>query len=170
MAEEWRKRAAKVSPSLVVADDRVTATRLSEMLRGLGPVGEMHWSGDVAEAWRYMEVTHPVLLFVEQAGRNVDGLALTRRLRHSMLSIRKAPVVMISDEKTVGAMRAAQSAGAHEFLVRPFSASDLDRRLEAVCTPRTWIEAQSYTGPDRRRFNSAAGGPERRKKPGAAGG
>ena len=157
-----------MSPILVVADDRITATRLAEMMRGLGPVGDIEWAGSVAEAWRHLEVKHPQLLFVEQAGRNIDGLVLTQRLRRSSLAARKTPVVMISEEKTVASMRAAQNAGAHEFLVRPFSAADLDRRLEAICAPRTWIEALAYVGPDRRRFNSAAGGPERRNRPKAA--
>jgi DNA-binding response OmpR family regulator len=165
VAEAWRKAAGRVSPILVVADDRITASRISEMMRGLGPVGDVQWSGGAAEAWRYLEAMHPQLLFIEQAGRNVDGLALTQRLRLSSLAVRETPVVMISEEKTVAAMRAAQNAGADEFLIRPFSAADLDRRLEAICAPRTWVEGQTYVGPDRRRFNAAAAGPERRRRP-----
>lgn len=160
---EWAKRATKVDPILVVAAERGIATRLTEMLRGLGPVPQVMWSGNEGEAWRFMEAMHPKLIFMEQQNRDIDGLALVTRLRHSPFPGRQAPVIMISDEATVGSMRAAQSAGAHEFLIRPFSAIDLSRRLEAVCTvPRDWIEAKAYIGPDRRRFNSAAKGPERR--------
>lgn len=166
---EWAKRAAKFDPLLVVAAERGVATRLAEVLRGLGPVPEVIWSGAEAEAWRYMEAVHPKLIFVEQQGRDIDGLALVGRLRRSPFACRQAPVVMMSDEATVGAMRAAQHAGAHEFLIRPFSLVDLARRLEAICTvPRDWIEAKAYVGPDRRRFNSAAKGPERRGRSKAA--
>lgn len=165
MAGEWRKRAARVTPILVVSADRITATRLGEMLRGLGPTGDIQWSGDIAEAWRRIEVTNPQLMFVEQSSPAVDGLALVKRLRRSLLACRKIPVIMISDEATVGSMRAAQNAGAHEFLVRPFSSAYLSKRLEVICeAPRPWIEVAAYVGPDRRRFNSAGGGPERRTK------
>ena len=160
---EWAKRATKFDPILVVSAERGVAIRLTEMLRGLGPAPEVIWSGNEGEAWRYMEAVHPKLIFIEQHGREIDGLALVSKLRRSPFAGRQAPVVMMSDEATVGAMRAAQSAGAHEFLIRPFSAVDLSKRLEAICTvPRDWIEGRAYVGPNRRRFNSAAKGPERR--------
>jgi DNA-binding response OmpR family regulator len=153
------------APILVISTERRTAAGLAEVMRGLGPVGEILWAGANADGWRLIEVYHPKLVFIEQAGRDIDGLALTKQLRHSPLPNRQAPVILISDEATIGAMRAAQNAGAHEFLIRPFSALDLSRRLEAVCgSARLWIEASAYIGPDRRRFNSAAKGPERRTK------
>ena len=160
---EWSKRASKFDPILVVAAQRGTAISLTEMLRGLGPVPEVVWAGTAGDAWRVMEAMHPKLIFMEQAAREFDGLELTQKLRRSPYASRRSAVVMICDEATVLSMRAAQNAGAHEFLLRPFSAVDLGRRLEAICVvPRTWIEAQMYVGPDRRRFNSAAKGPERR--------
>jgi DNA-binding response OmpR family regulator len=165
-AIEWRKKATKFAPILVVSAERGVAQRLAEMMRGLGPVPEVIWSGAEGEAWRHVEATHPKLVFVEQPGFEIDGLALVRRLRRSDAPCRQAPVIMMSDEATIGAMRAAQAVGAHEFLIRPFSAHDLAKRLEAVAgTPRNWIEGRVYVGPDRRRFNSAAKGPERRGRP-----
>ena len=162
---EWPKKASRFDPILVVASQRGVAASLAEMLRGLGPVPEVLWAGTTADAWRHMEALHPKLIFVEQVGRDFDGLALVQKLRRSPFASRRSAVVMICDEATVLSMRAAQNAGAHEFLLRPFSAVDLGRRLEAICVvPRNWIEAETYVGPDRRRFNSAAGGPERRKR------
>lgn len=161
----WSKLATKFEPILVVSAQRGVATSLAEMMRGLGPVPEVLWAGTTADAWRYMEAAHPKLIIMEQVGRDFDGLELTQKLRRSPYSSRRSAVIMISDEATVAAMRAAQNAGAHEFLVRPFAAIDLARRLEAICVvPRNWIEAQMYVGPDRRRFNSAAKGPERRQR------
>ena len=53
----------------------------------------------------------------------------------------------------------------HEFLRKPFTIRDLSRRIEAVMlNRRDWIEAVSYVGPDRRRFNSGDyKGPRKRK-------
>jgi DNA-binding response OmpR family regulator len=163
---EWTRTANQFAPILVVSAERGVAQRLAEMMRGLGPVAEVIWAGGVAEAWRVLENDQPKLIFLEQPGHEMDALGLVRRLRLSDLPCRQAAVVMMSDEATVGAMRAAQAAGAHEFLIRPFSAVDLAKRLEAIAAiSRDWIEGKAYAGPDRRRFNSAAKGPERRGRP-----
>lgn len=160
---EWSRKAGQFAPILVVSAERGVAQRLAEMIRGLGPAAEVIWAGGIEDAWRQLEHAQPKMLFVEQPGHEMDALGLVRRLRLSDLPSRQAAVVMMSDEATVGAMRAAQAAGAHEFLIRPFSAVDLAKRLEAVAAvPRNWIEGRAYVGPDRRRFNSAAKGPERR--------
>jgi len=166
---EWSKKANQFGPILIVTAERGMAQRLTEMMRGLGPVPDTLWAGSEAEALHMMELSQPKLVFIEQPGRAVDGLALVKRMRQSAFACRQAPVVMISDDATVGAMRAAQSVGAHEFVVRPFSALDLAKRLEVLCViQRDWIESEVYVGPDRRRFNSAAKGPERRGRAKAA--
>ena len=46
----------------------------------------------------------------------------------------------------------ARDTGATEFLVKPFSANDLARRIAYVINkPRDFIETSDYFGPDRRR-------------------
>jgi len=159
----WPKAALQFDPIQVVTSERGTAAGIAQLLRGFGPAPNLIWSGDEKEAWRVMETGHPKLIFMEQAGRVIDGLAMVKRLRRSAFASRRSPVIMLSNESTVAALRAAQAVGASEFLVRPFSALDLGRRLEAICTvARDWIETEVYVGPDRRRFNSAAKGPDRR--------
>jgi DNA-binding response OmpR family regulator len=159
----WHKKALEFAPVLIVSSDRATANWISEVLRGFGPVPEMMWAGNADQAWRVLESAAAKLMFLERRGRMVDGLGLTRQLRRSSLACRQVPVIMLSDEATVGALRDAQSAGASEFLVRPFSSLDLGRRLDAICAGhRLWIETETYIGPDRRRFNSAIKGPDRR--------
>jgi hypothetical protein len=64
---------------------------------------------------------------------------------------------MVFTEVMGAQLLGARDAGVHEFLRRPISLGDLERRLDAVSgRPRDWIEAVNYVGPDRRRFNSAA--------------
>ena len=97
----------------------------------------------------------PQLILVELAGPAFDGLEFTRRLRRHGGAVRQVPVIMITAEATAGSIVAARNAGVHEFLRKPYTAGDLFRRVEnVVLKPRPWIEAQSYIGPDRRRFNS----------------
>jgi len=107
-------------------------------------------------------------VFVERGMATPDGLQFVRDLRRSNLAAKAAPVIVLSDERTVAALREAQNAGVHEFLVRPFSAAHLIRRLDAICgDQRLWIDTSSYVGPERRRFNSADApkASERRRAP-----
>ncbi len=49
-------------------------------------------------------------------------------------------------------MQEARDAGVTEFLVKPFTAHDLARRIAHVINkPRDFIETQDFFGPDRRR-------------------
>jgi DNA-binding response OmpR family regulator len=105
-------------------------------------------------------------MLVGQVSPPFDGPAFVKALRRSGLPCRDAPVIMMSREPTLAAMREAQNAGAHEFLIRPFSAYQLAKRLQAIAAPRPWVETAAYVGPDRRRFNSAAmPGLDRRRRP-----
>jgi hypothetical protein len=77
---------------------------------------------------------------------------------------------MVFTEVKAAQLLGARDSGVHEFLRRPVSLGDLERRLDAVSgRPRDWIEAVNYVGPDRRRFNSAAdfNGPNKRRTDGS---
>jgi CheY-like chemotaxis protein len=83
---------------------------------------------------------------------------------------RDAPIIMCTAEATAEAIFGARDAGVHEFMRKPFTIGDLERRLEAVTLkPRDWVEAVQYVGPDRRRFNSAEYKGPRKRKADAAG-
>ena len=93
------------------------------------------------------------------------GLTLTRLLRMSPHSPnRYVPIIIISGQKTVPAIRACINAGAHEVVGLPLSASILARRIAyAVFVGRPFVELDSYFGPCRRRYlDPAFNGPERR--------
>jgi CheY-like chemotaxis protein len=107
----------------------------------------------------------PQVIFTEVEGPEIDGVAFTRGLRHSGLSARKTPVVVTATQPREGVIKAARDAGAHEFLVKPFTAGHLLKRVANVTLkPRLWIEARHYVGPDRRRFCASefTGAPKRR--------
>jgi response regulator RpfG family c-di-GMP phosphodiesterase len=112
----------------------------------------------------------PQLVFVEAAGPSLDGMAFTRSYRRCDHDCREAPIIMIFTDASGAQILAARDVGVHEFMRRPITMGDLQKRLEAVSgRPRDWIEAVGYVGPDRRRFNSADfKGPKKRRTDGAA--
>jgi CheY-like chemotaxis protein len=158
----WTEDVVRLQPVLVVTQHRADFALITEQLRGFASTIVTLWAQTNGAAITLAATKSPKLLFVEQTAP-VDGLTFVRALRRSDLPCRDAPAIMLATQPTLKDMRDAQNAGAHELLVRPFSAYQLAKRLEAVAAPRTWIETATYIGPDRRRFNSAALlGPDRR--------
>lgn len=163
MGAHWTEEVGRLQPVLIVTPHRVDVNLVTEQMRGFATAVVTHWAQTAEAALAMAKFQSPRLLFVDQATQPFDGLAFVRALRRSGLPCREAPVIMLATQPTLRDMRDAQNAGAHELLVRPFSAQHLGKRLEVVVSPRPWIETAAYVGPDRRRFNSAALlGPDRR--------
>jgi CheY-like chemotaxis protein len=156
---------SRLQPVLVVTRFRADAQLITEQMRAFSATVVTHWAATGEAALAKAAAHTPRLVFVEHPVEGSAGLAFVRKLRRSDLGCREAPVIVLTSQPTLGAMREAQNAGAHEFLVRPFNALQFAKRLEVVIAPRPWIETAVYVGPDRRRFNSAGGlaGPDRRR-------
>ncbi len=155
---------------LVIDANAASAKMLAELLRSLIPNCQVFGAHTEERALRMVQTADPQIIFVEYKSGELDGLAFTRFLRRSELAVREAPVVVVTAEATAAAITGARDAGVHEFLRRPYNMGDLKKRLDAiVLRPRDWIEAVSYVGPDRRRFNSADyKGPRKRRTEGAS--
>ena len=99
----------------------------------------------------------------------MDGIELTRMIRRHQLSPnRMVPIILITGYSAWPRVEEARDAGVTEFLVKPFTAHDLARRVAHVINkPRDFIETQDFFGPDRRRRNptdSGYNGPQRREE------
>jgi CheY-like chemotaxis protein len=83
----------------------------------------------------------------------MDGLEFTRELRNPDTSPKPSlPIIMMTGHADQARVILARDAGVNEFLVKPVTAKGvLDRLSAAVFKPRTFVRAQTYTGPDRRR-------------------
>jgi DNA-binding response OmpR family regulator len=149
---------------LVVDPHAATARLLADLLRN-GSLCQVNWGQNAQQGLTMARDLDPQIIFIELSAPNVDGVDFTRRLRRSDFSTRDVPVVGIATEPTTQAILGARDAGVHEFLRRPFNIADLQKRIDAVAIrKRDWVEAVSYVGPDRRRFNSADyQGPRKRR-------
>ena len=149
------KRMAPMLQRVLIIDPAPSSAKmLSERIRDIS-MGQIHVADSNAGGLNSARQSEPQLIFVEQSGDNVDGIAFTRQLRRGGMACRKVPIILTTGAATAAGILAARDAGVHEFLRKPYTTRDLLRRLEAVTLrPRDWIEAVAYVGPDRRRFNS----------------
>ncbi|WP_156390661.1 response regulator transcription factor [Caulobacter sp. Root487D2Y] len=157
--------AAKMQRVLIVDPHPAAGRLLADHLRHVGGHIQIFNAPTIEAGWGMARTIDPMLFFVEHASSGCDGLALARKIRRSDLACRENPIIMCTAEATAEAIFGARDAGIHEFMRKPFTIKDLERRLEAVTLkPRDWVEAVQYVGPDRRRFNSAEyNGPRKRK-------
>lgn len=168
MTDQGRKTGAKFDRILVIDPNMATAKMLANLLRSIWPSAQVYGAKDTDKAMMLAAEVEPQLVFVEATGPQLDGMAFARAFRRSDFPCREAPIIMIFSEVTAAQILGARDAGVHEFMRRPITLGDLQKRLEAVSgRPRDWIEAVGYVGPDRRRFNSADyKGPKKRRTDG----
>ena len=151
---------------LILEENPAYARMLSDMLRVLGSesISVVH---DDREALDKIDLYEPQLILSEYATAHIDGISFTRNLRHSGGKFRATPLIMIKADITPSQLTEARNCGVHEMLPKPFAWQDLVSRLQNVLfKPRDWIEVATYTGPDRRRFNTGTGmykGPKKRR-------
>lgn len=149
---------------LVVEDTQPMQKLIVSVLEALGIKNvETATNGD--DAFRaFCQRKHDIILS-DWSMDPVDGIELTRMVRkHSMSPNKLAPVILITGYSAWSRVEEARDAGVTEFLVKPFTANDIARRITHVINrPRDFIETQDFFGPDRRRReDSNYKGPMRR--------
>jgi two-component system chemotaxis response regulator CheY len=137
---------------LVVEDTQPMQKLLVSVLETLG-IKNVQTCSNGQEAFRqFCNNNHDIVLSDWQMDP-VDGIALTRMIRKHQLSPNKfVPVIMITGYSAWSRVEEARDAGVTEFLVKPFTAHDLARRIAHVINaPRDFIDTDGFFGPDRRR-------------------
>ncbi len=139
---------------LILEENPAYARMLADMLRVLG-ADQIVVETDDRRGLTLAKSLDPQLILSEYRTNGVDGIAFTKALRHSDLSCRAAPLIMLKANITPAELLEARNIGVHEMLAKPFAWQDLVKRLQNVLfKPREWISVATYTGPDRRRFNT----------------
>jgi CheY-like chemotaxis protein len=80
------------------------------------------------------------------------GLSLTQAIRRKADNEnRMIPIVIMSSDTREAAVKGARDAGANMVVAKPISPASLyDRMAWVALTPRQFVDAPSYFGPDRR--------------------
>lgn len=149
---------------LILEENPAYARMLADMLRILGSE-VIQVENDDRKAMSLIADLEPQLILTEFRSAKIDGIALTKELRRSDLKVKQTPVIMVKADLTPAQLTEARNAGVHEMMSKPFAWQDLLKRLQNVLfKPRDWIEVATYTGPDRRRFNTGEYGGQKKRR------
>jgi|CXWL01.1.fsa_nt_gi CheY-like chemotaxis protein len=153
------------STALVLEDNKHMQTMLKEMLRAMA-VESVDAVPTVAQARAHLDLLQYDIAIVDVALEDDNGLDFVASIRADPNHpARRMPMIVVSGQNQMSAIARARDAGADAFLAKPVSPALLGLRVQQVLTsPRTYVEAPYYFGPDRRRdISRLYSGPERRR-------
>jgi DNA-binding response OmpR family regulator len=114
---------------LVVDDEPLFREVVADILTAAGH--RVLVAGSVKEAIATLQVEKPAVILTDQMMPDLDGLNLVHRLRADR-EWSQVRVIIVSAKATAEDIERARRAGADDYLVKPFSASELRAKVGAV--------------------------------------
>lgn len=100
----------------------------------------------------FCEERHDLLL-VDWMIKPLDGIELAEKIRMDSYSPNPfVPIILMTGFSEKRRVIQARDTGITEFLVKPFTANDLYKRIDQIIMkPRQFVKSPDFFGPDRRR-------------------
>lgn len=150
---------------LVVEDTMPMRKLIVSVLQNLG-VGNICTAANGQEGFEQFQRVNPDIIITDWLMQPVDGIEFIRMIRTHMSSPnRMVPIIIITGYSAITRVIQARDHGVTEFLVKPFTANDLAKRIAYVINkPRDFVHTPRYFGPDRRRRSDGVfSGDDRRR-------
>ena len=151
--------------SILIVEDNLPMMELTRSLLETFGITDVDSAKDGEEGFEKFCKKNHDLVIADWMMKPMDGLSLTRRIRNDPLSPNQfVPVILVTGFSEKRRVIQARDSGVTEFLVKPFNARDLYRRIAQIIErPRQFVRSEDFFGPDRRRVRkSEYTGPERR--------
>lgn len=139
--------------AVLIVEDTIPMLKLvTSVLDTLG-VGIIHTASHGEEGYLMFLRENPDIIITDWHMEPMSGIELAQKIRKDVQSPnRTVPIVMMTGFSALPRVSQARDIGITEFLVKPFSANDLARRIAHVINkPRDFVETPDFFGPDRRR-------------------
>jgi CheY-like chemotaxis protein len=151
--------------NVLIVEDTVPMRKLvTSVLDTLG-IGTIYTANNGETGYELYCRENPDIIITDWHMIPTSGIELVNKIRKSPDSPNKMiPIIMMTGYSAMPRVSEARDSGATEFLVKPFSANDLARRIAYVINkPRDYIETEDFFGPDRRRriIENFPGSPKR---------
>jgi len=150
---------------LTVDDERLIQKLVREVLTSLG-FTNIVVANSGRKALEHTATTKFDFIISDWRMDDMDGIEIVRGIRGDRHGLNyTTPVIMLTGNTEAYYVKTAISAGVNGYLLKPFSAEQLVKRIRSVIEfPRDFVASKRYTGPDRRRANHPMpDGTERRK-------
>ncbi len=148
---------------LIVDDYQPMRLILKNVLYALG-IKRIKEVSEGIEALNLLKADNVDIVFADNLMEPMNGIELVKRIRAGEDGINAfTPVIMVSGYSDLKQILNARDAGINEFLAKPISAKMLYLRICSVIEhPRSFVSAEDFLGPDRRRRPLGIDGDDRR--------
>lgn len=151
---------------MVAEDNEFTCAILRSVFLALG-ARNLRYAKNGAEAVQIAKTFDIDIGLIDWDMPVMDGLEFTRFMRTAEDTPDPfLPIIMMTAYSEFPRVLKARDGGVTEYLIKPFSAAQLVKRIRSVVeSPRPFVRTKKFFGPDRRRHqtSNAFTGPERRK-------
>ena len=155
---------------IAVVDDNAAMRGIVRSVLGAFGIINVYEASDVDAALHILRGEKIDILICDWKMKPVDGLALVRTLRDPEESpCPLLPIIMLTAYAEPSKVKEARDAGVTEFLVKPFAAEGLYKRLQMIVNrPRPFVRTKVFfrtrPAPTGQRL-SGTGAPRRRGPP-----
>lgn len=152
--------------SILVVEDNQPMLDITRSLLMTFGVSHVYQAKNGEEGFQVYKKYNPDLIIADWMMKPIDGISFTRLIRNDPKSPNPfVPVILMTGFSEKRRVLQARDAGITEFLVKPFNARDLYRRIAQIIErPRQFVRSEDFFGPDRRRkINPHYNGPLRRE-------
>jgi CheY-like chemotaxis protein len=138
--------------ALVIDDQPFYRSLLVDVLRSIG-MTSISVAEDGLTGLKAFEENRPDVVITDWMMPNLDGVALTKKIRAHPIEARKqTPIILVTAANQRSKIEFARSCGIDEFILKPISAKSIvDRLREVIERPRPFVSLRTYSGPCRRR-------------------
>lgn len=139
--------------SVLVVEDNLPMLEITKSLLLTFGVGHVITAQNGEIGFKRFCELNPDIVIADWMMKPVDGISLTSIIRNDPHSPNPyVPVILMTGFSEKRRVFQARDAGVTEFLVKPFNARDLYKRLvQVIERPRQFVKATDFFGPDRRR-------------------
>ncbi len=152
--------------SILIVEDNLPILELTKSILNTFGVGRIHTARDGKEGFKTFCQEIPDIIITDLIMTPINGLEFARHVRTDPHSPNPyVPIILVTAFSEKERIIEARDEGITEFLVKPFNARDLYRRISQVIeSPRRFVKSSNFFGPDRRRKNAENyGGSPKRK-------
>ncbi len=137
---------------LIVEDNQPMIDLIRSVVETFG-FQNVYTANDGEEGFEAFCKYNPDLIISDWMMSPTNGIEMAHKIRQSNLSPNKyVPIILLTGFSQKKRVIEARDTGITEFIVKPFKAGDLYKRIENIIeNPRKFVESEDFFGPDRRR-------------------
>lgn len=139
--------------SVLIVEDNQPMVQVTRAILETFGIKKIHSASNGELGFKKFNEDSYDFVIIDWMMKPMNGIELTEKIRTDTYSKNPyVPIILMTGFSEKKRVFKARDKGVTEFLVKPFTANDLYKRIvQIIERPRPFIKSPEFTGPDRRR-------------------